>query len=440
MTSFWGSKVLANATPSEICMPHRLKITQVTLDGQGAEKLKVGQRVQVWATQKRRGQRGAREGCKVLLGCLEAGKLETLPCALDIEKSTLVSFSISPANSCSVHLTGFFDSRYEKEPETGRQLTWEEIKQILHAQAKQSGDDMGFTAVGGGANSRAELGDEDDEDDEDFEGEEEEEEDDDSDDEDEEDEEENDEEDEEEEVRSPPKKIAPSSPTKGVLKSPDDKKAASPDSHVRWSDGKAAPAQKPGAKVTALGTVKAANAAKDPAPTVKAAATSKTATQKPAATPKSAAAAAPKAVAGTASDKKRPAEASSPGEKVAKKAKKGEKSKSAGSVVVAKPRTKRHGQGFETTDTAIGKGSFCKSGTKVSVEVLQGKKKEIVEFTVGLRQVSEAMDKAVIGMREGGVRTVVVPRVMNDNKAAVPNFKKKSDLSLTVTLKKCSAL
>jgi hypothetical protein len=438
MTSFWGSKVLANATPSEICMPHRLKITQVTLDGQGAEKLKVGQRVQVWATQKRRGQRGAREGCKVLLGCLEAGKLETLPCALDIEKSTLVSFSISPANSCSVHLTGFFDSRYEKEPETGRQLTWEEIKQILHAQAEQSGEDMGFTAGGGGANARAELGDEDDEDDEDFEGVEEEE--DDSDDEEEEEDEEDDEEDGEGEVRSPLKKIAPSSPTKGVLKSPDDKKAASPDSHVRWSDGQAAPAQKPGGKVTAVGTVKAANAAKDPAPAVKAASTSKTATQKPAATPKSAAAAAPKAVAKTTSDKKRPAEASSPDGKVAKKAKKGEKSKSAGSVVVAKPKTKRHGQGFVTTDTAIGKGSFCKSGTKVSVEVSEGKRKENVEFTVGLRQVSEAMDKAVIGMREGGVRTVVVPRVMNESKAAVPNFKKKADLTLTVTLKKCSAL
>lgn len=129
-------------------MPHRLRITNATLDAKGAEKLEAGQRVSVWATQKRRGKKGAREGCKVLIGVLVAGKIETQHCCLDIEKGTLVSFTIAPARSCSVHLSGFFDSRFDRDENEGegRQLTWDEIKTLMCAQAAETGEEMGFVS------------------------------------------------------------------------------------------------------------------------------------------------------------------------------------------------------------------------------------------------------------------------------------------------------
>ena len=95
MKEFWGSKVLPNATPSETCMPHRLKITQATLDPEGIKQLKEGTRVYLYGCLKVRGPKGAEERQRFIITTFKVGQKETSSVSISFDPSTLVSFQVS---------------------------------------------------------------------------------------------------------------------------------------------------------------------------------------------------------------------------------------------------------------------------------------------------------------------------------------------------------
>jgi hypothetical protein len=95
MKEFWGSVVLPNATPSETCLPHRLKITQATLDPEGSKKLKSGTKIHVYGVIKVRGPRGALERQRFIVTTMKVGQKETTNVSLSFDPSTLVSFQVT---------------------------------------------------------------------------------------------------------------------------------------------------------------------------------------------------------------------------------------------------------------------------------------------------------------------------------------------------------
>ena len=136
--SFWGSAVQPQATPSETCLPHQLRITKAVLDPVQAAKLKPGTRVSIWATQKMRPQRRGVlqpvESKRTLVAILVSSQRESVDTRLNFRNSTLLSFSVSPkSHACAVHLTGYFDHRADTKPEAvdDGSITWAELQELL---------------------------------------------------------------------------------------------------------------------------------------------------------------------------------------------------------------------------------------------------------------------------------------------------------------------
>ena len=144
--TFWGVSVQPQATPSETCLPHQLKITKATLDPVTAAKLPPGTRVSVWARQKMRPSSGALQPVsskRSLVAVLVAAHRECVDTRCVFRNSSLVSFSISPqSHSCAVHLAGFFDDRSDAKPEETDDgtITWAELQELM-ANARGSTDD-----------------------------------------------------------------------------------------------------------------------------------------------------------------------------------------------------------------------------------------------------------------------------------------------------------
>ena len=173
--SFWGVTCAPLATPSETCLPHRLRITRAvccaqarsprfaavtgpsstclqharpiramqvdlrvrgdawqTLDPAQAANLKPGTRVTIWATQKMRPEQ--RSGAlhpvqakRALVALLVSAQRESVGTNLFFSSSSLLSFSVSPkSQACAVHLAGYFDHSSDAQPEQvdDGSITW----------------------------------------------------------------------------------------------------------------------------------------------------------------------------------------------------------------------------------------------------------------------------------------------------------------------------
>ena len=145
--SFWGSSVQPQATPSETCLPHQLRITKAVLDPVQAAKLQPGTRVSVWATQKMRPTRSGAlhpvEARKSLVATLVSTHRESVDTSLYFRNSTLLSFSISPqSHSCAVHLAGYFDHSPDAIPEQTDDgtITWAELQELMANARGQTSD------------------------------------------------------------------------------------------------------------------------------------------------------------------------------------------------------------------------------------------------------------------------------------------------------------
>eukprot|EP00960_Hanusia_phi_P048844 759203-Hanusia_phi.AAC.4 len=424
MFTFWGSKIMPNVTPSEICLPFRLKITLATLDPEEAKKLPVGTRISVWATQKERGPKGALSGQKALIATLRTGEVETAISNHEFYESTLLSFSVQPkTQSCTVHLSGYFDHAHDKlDTVDDNTISWAQLQsQLRSLLASASGHDdednadeearsqiQQMKALVASAQNTQEQYASDDEDDDDYEEEDEED-----------DEDEDGDEDEEEEEMEEKVKVSPvvrsnkplPSPSKGLLRNPSSPASRSPKT-VRIVEGAVDEFHELGKRKHEpdlhLGDT---------------------------IVPKRA-----KSMLSNEDD-------SSHHENGAKQAKhkqdtKNSKDKSHEkhiiSIPVLKPRP-RNFPGFSYTDVAIGSGKQAQAATKVTVRVKEhstGKKGtyQSLTFMVGLRDVATGLDKAVVGMREGGSRTLELQASAND--APIGNFPHNTSISLDVLLDK----
>ena len=190
--SFWGVTCAPLATPSETCLPHRLRITRAvccaqarsprfaavtgpsstclqharpiramqvdlrvrgdawqTLDPAQAANLKPGTRVTIWATQKMRPEQ--RSGAlhpvqakRALVALLVSAQRESVGTNLFFSSSSLLSFSVSPkSQACAVHLAGYFDHSSDAQPEQvdDGSITWAELQELLANARGQNDDD-----------------------------------------------------------------------------------------------------------------------------------------------------------------------------------------------------------------------------------------------------------------------------------------------------------
>ena len=203
--SFWGVTCAPLATPSETCLPHRLRITRAvccaqarsprfaavtgpsstclqharpiramqvdlrvrgdawqTLDPAQAANLKPGTRVTIWATQKMRPEQ--RSGAlhpvqakRSLVALLVSAQRESVGTNLFFSSSSLLSFSVSPkSQACAVHLAGYFDHSSDAQPEQvdDGSITWAELQELLANARGQNDDDA---EDDGGAAALAEM-------------------------------------------------------------------------------------------------------------------------------------------------------------------------------------------------------------------------------------------------------------------------------------------
>ena len=203
--SFWGVTCAPLATPSETCLPHRLRITRAvccaqarsprfaavtgpsstclqharpiramqvdlrvrgdawqTLDPAQAANLKPGTRVTIWATQKMRPEQ--RSGAlhpvqakRALVALLVSAQRESVGTNLFFSSSSLLSFSVSPkSQACAVHLAGYFDHSSDAQPEQvdDGSITWAELQELLANARGQNDDDA---EDDGGAAALAEM-------------------------------------------------------------------------------------------------------------------------------------------------------------------------------------------------------------------------------------------------------------------------------------------
>ena len=98
MKEFWGSIVLPNATPSETCIPHRLKITSASLDPDGIKRLKPGTNIYVHGSLKVRGAKGAEERQRFIVTTLKIGQKESCSVSISLDPSTLVTFQVATSS------------------------------------------------------------------------------------------------------------------------------------------------------------------------------------------------------------------------------------------------------------------------------------------------------------------------------------------------------